>query len=602
MIEELAKNVTNPLSLFIPSPAASDRSFWDGLSSDLKARLVKNGETYLNFTYPSLTATDYMDFLRTGNRDRYQDKQFLRRTALNALVLAECAEHRGRFLDDIINGIYLICEENAWQLPAHNSYLRDTPQLILPDTTKPVIDLFAAETASVLAVAEYVLRDELFAFSPFLSKMVNKNLQERIFTPYVTEHFWWMGDGKSHMNNWTVWCTQNVLLSAFTRPLENEVKEKIFSKACKSIDFFLAEYGRDGCCDEGAQYYRHAGLCLFNCLELLNGITNDSFVSAYEDEKIKNIAAFILNVHVDGIYYVNFSDCSPVAGRCNAREFLFGKRTGNEALMAFAASDYKNSEDPLTVDEHNLFYRLQTIMNHREMTGYPEKSSLAHKDLWYESAGLFLARDEHLCLAVKAGDNDDSHNHNDTGSFTIYKDGKPLFIDVGVETYTKKTFSPERYDIWTMQSCYHNLPTFFDGNKRILQQAGADYKASDIQWTLGELECSISMDIKDAYPSPLISSYTRRAVLKKGTGITIEDHYEGALPSPVLSLMFYEEPVIEGNTVFIGNLGKAVITGALSIEKEEIPIRDQRLKTAWNHQLYRLLVTMADSELSLVIR
>ena len=70
---------------------------------------------------------------------------------------------------------------------------------------------------------------------------------------------------------------------------------------------------------------------------------------------------------MDTIYYVNFADCSPVAGRCNAREYLFGKRTDNRALMEFAASDYQNSEDPLTLDEHNLFYRLQTVFSHEEM-------------------------------------------------------------------------------------------------------------------------------------------------------------------------------------------------------------------------------------------
>ena len=77
-----------------------------------------------------------------------------------------------------------------------------------------------------------------------------------------------MGDGKSHMNNWTVWCTQNVLLSAFTRPLPSETQTRILCRAARSIDYFLDEYGEDGCCDEGAQYYRHAGLCLFGCLEI----------------------------------------------------------------------------------------------------------------------------------------------------------------------------------------------------------------------------------------------------------------------------------------------------------------------------------------------
>lgn len=602
MITELANSVKKPLSDFHPYPPASERDPWETLSNDLRERIIQNGEAYLNFAYPSLTAVDFMEFTRTGNRNQFEDKQFLRRTALDSLVLAECVEYKGRFLDDIINGLYVICEENAWHLPAHNSYIRDTPQFILPDVTRPVIDLFAAETASVLSMAEYLLRQELLDISPFLSEMIYKNLKERIFTPYLQEHFWWMGDGHSQMNNWTIWCTQNILLSAFSRDLPKEEKEAILKKAVKSMDYFLLEYGEDGCCDEGAQYFRHAGLCLFNCLFLLNEITDHAFSSVYDFAKIKNIASYIINVHVHDIYYVNFADCSPVAGRCGAREFLFGKMTGNQELMAFAASDYQNSEDPLTLKENNLFYRLQTIFTHSEMMAWDKNSNINHKDIWYESVGIFISRDDHFCLAVKAGDNNDSHNHNDAGSFTIYKDGCPLLIDVGVETYSKKTFSPDRYQIWTMQSCYHNLPTFFDGDKAILQKDGAQYLASQVSHQFGTEENKVSMDISTAYPDERIHSYHRSAIHERGNQIVIRDHYEGDLKKVVLSLMFYEEPEVSENIVRIGNLGKLIITGSSYIQKERIPIVDKRLQTAWKHDIYRLLITMEHQDLTLIIQ
>ena len=601
MITEIARCLNKEITGFAPFPPASNREAWDLLPEELTSRLIKNGEEFLGFDYPSLTATDFMEFSRTGNRSHFQDKMFLRRTVLNALVLAECAEYQGRFLDDIINGLSLICEENAWQLPAHNSYIRDTPQFLLPDVTRPVIDLFAAETGAVLSMAEYLLRQELFKISPFLSKMIDKNLEERIFTPYLTEHFWWMGDGKSHMNNWTVWCTQNVLLSAFTRELDETRKGEILNKACQSIDYFLDEYGEDGCCDEGAQYFRHAGLCLFNCLEILNGITDQAFSGIYQIEKIKNIASYILNVHIDDIYYVNFADCSPIAGRCGAREYLFGKRTNNQELMAFAASDYQNSEDPFEVSEHNLFYRVQTIFTHMEMMAFEKHPLIRHKDFWYESVGIFIARDEERVLAVKAGDNDDSHNHNDTGSFTVYKNGKPFLIDVGVETYTKKTFSPDRYEIWTMQSRYHNLPSFWDGDTEIIQKDGAIYAAKNVSHHLNSSLCSIAMDIADAYPDERVQSYQRTAVMNKGENIIIRDHYEGERLKPVLSLMCYEEPSIDKTTITIGNLGCLNVDGCSQIKKKLIPITDDRLKTAWKHDIYRILVTMEHQDLTLTI-
>lgn len=598
MISDIASNFKQPLTRFLPCPASTDREAWKKVPGEIRAQLVKNGETHLGYRHPVIQATDFMDFSRTGNRERYQTLLFARRMVLNDLVLAECVEGEGRFLDDIINAVFLICEESAWQLPAHNSYIRDTPQFLLPDVTRPVVDLFAAETGAVLGVTEYLLRDAFANVSPAISIVINDNLDRRIFRPYLEEHFWWMGDGKSHMNNWTSWCTQNVLLAAFTRETPLVREQEIFEKSCRSLDYFLAEYGIDGCCDEGAQYYRHAGLTLFNALEVLNGITNNAFFSAFEQEKVRNIASYILNAHVDGEYYVNFADCSPIAGRCNAREFLFGKYTGNRELMAFAAADYQSGEDPLLPEEHNLFYRLQTVFTHQEMMAWDKDAIVSHPDIFYPSAGLFITRDDTLYLAVKAGDNDDSHNHNDTGSFTIYKNGRPLFIDAGVETYSKKTFSPDRYEIWTMQSGYHNLPTFAG----ITQKNGPDYKAEDVVWELTDTYGKISMDIAAAYPDDAIQSYQRQARLDKGGKITICDTYEGTSRPVVLSLMTYEKPEINGSLITIGDLGTCQIEGAASIETETVPITDKRLKQAWHHDIYRTLVTFDGNQLKLEIK
>lgn len=617
--------------LFDVYPQAEDRKAWEEVPKSYREQLIREGENWLDYQFPPIYATDFMEFCRTGNRSGYESKLFQKRTVLNALVLAECAQYQGRFLDGVLNGIVAICEESAWQLPAHNTYVRDTPQHILPDVSRPIVDLFAAETGAVLAMAEYLLRDALGKVSPVISKMVDKNLKERVLDPYQSEHFWWMGDGKSPMNNWTSWCTQNVLIAAFTRKLPKPAQEGILKKACASLDYFLDEYGDDGCCDEGAQYYRHAGLTLFNAMEILNQVSGGAFEKLYQEKKIQNIASYIQKVHVAGPYYVNFADCSPLAGRCRAREYLFGKRTGNPELMDFAARDYKECEEQLDLEEHNLMYRVQAAFCHKELMEQAQESLKREaakqvegkegadwqEDCYFPSAGLFVARDSRFCLAVKAGDNADSHNHNDVGSFTIYKDGQPMFIDVGVESYTKKTFSPERYTIWTMQSQYHNLPTF----GQIMEKDGKDYKARDVKFCL-EKDCSwICMDLEGAYPPCQIASYIRKACLKKGGDIQITDTWEGSRDANtvVLSLMTYEKPCItqdtgkakgqetkEGNLdgiyrMEIGSLGSCYIKGASGIETEEIPIIDQRLKLAWKHNIFRTLISFQGTSLEIMI-
>lgn len=602
MFSEIASAFSGKLLPYTPYPNISDRAAWEALDPEWKKETVLLGQSFLGFEWPYLSASDFLEFFRTGNRVHFEDKMFSKRHALNALILAECVENQGRFLPAVIDGIFSICDENAWNLPAHNSYERDCPQLPLPDLSDPVLDLFACETGAVLATASYLLSPVLDDFSPFLTKRIRYELERRIFIPYQKRHFWWMGDGISPMNNWTIWCTQNVLLSAFLTDTDDSLRHFIFHKACQSTDFFLAEYGQDGCCDEGAQYYRHAGLCLFLVLSICDSVTGGAFRQLFSDEKIRNIASYIYRVHVADQYYINFADCSPIAGRCSAREYLFAKLTDQENMMRFAAKDclagQKNAL--LLPTENNLFYRLLSGFTAAELKAFDCSCTCPAPNLFYPSVGLFASRDERLFLAVKAGDNADSHNHNDVGSFTVYKDGLPVFIDIGVESYTKKTFSPQRYEIWTMQSAWHNLPSF-DG---VMQKDGEHYHAADVSYSLED--SSISMDIAPAYPSGSpVASYRRRARLYKEEKIHITDTFSFRDDMPhqvVLSLITYEKPKIiselsERQEISIPSAAdgkdpaRLFLSGGRVAAIEEIPITDARLAIAWKHPIYRILIT-----------
>ena len=63
-------------------------------------------------------------------------------------------------------------------------------------------------------------------------------------------------------------------------------------------------------------------------MTVLNTVTDGHFDTLFRWDKGKNIASYILNVHVNDKYYFNFADCSPIAGRAGVREYLFGKAPG----------------------------------------------------------------------------------------------------------------------------------------------------------------------------------------------------------------------------------------------------------------------------------
>ncbi|RKM57997.1 heparinase [Butyrivibrio sp. X503] len=614
---------TSGCAVYAGYPDISKRDEWEAFPIELKREIVKRGEEALLEPWSELLVSDFREFFRSGNRVRFEDKYFSRRRKLNSLVMAECVQNKGRFIDAILDGLYLIMEESSWCLPPHNSHVRDGQNDAMPNVARPVIDLFDAESGAEVAFCEYLLRPVFEKISPNISEYVNYRLEERIFVPFLNEHFWWMGNGKEPMCNWTPWCTQNVLICALTRSanyFDEDKRRKFLEKAAASCDYFLDEYGEDGCCNEGAQYYSHAALCLFGCLELMAGVTGEAFAGIYSEKLIKNMANYIVKMHVAGDTYINFADCSAHPGRRGAREFLFGKRTGDDVLAGFAAEDLKSQSmyARLIPDEINLFYHVMQAFAYKEMTEYKGNGdNIRPKDSWFESTGLMVARDNVYTLAAKAGNNADSHNHNDVGSFTIYKDGKPFVIDLGVGTYTEKTFSERRYEIWTMQSKYHNLPTFTDeSGAEIMQKPGAEYVARSVKCELGDAPigktsgegsgevCSLSMDIASAYGDERIGSYHRIVTLNKGEDITVTDKYDGELKAFV-SIMTYEKPVSDehGMRISVGELGCIDLSGGVVTDIEECPINDARLSMAWKHSVYRVVIEIDDAhELSLLIR
>jgi Heparinase II/III-like protein len=584
------------LPVFVPGPPGSDRAFWNAIPEDLRRRLIAGGEAAIRSAWPALTASAYRAFTTTGNRVDYETDYFARRCRINALALAEAVTMEGRYLDALIDGVMLVCEESGWQLPAHNSYERNGPRSPLPDPARPVIDLFAAETGAQLAVVASILGDALNSVGPTIVERIDREIAMRITQPYLDQHFWWMGNGDEPMNNWTAWCTQNVLISTFTRPTSQATRRAVIIKAAHSLDAFLKDYGEDGACDEGPLYYRHAALCLSGALRVMDAVAPNVFTRLWREPKIRNMAEFIVHTHVRDSHYVNFADSSAVLEPCGAREFLFGKAVGSEALCALAAADAARNAEPELPEEINLFYRLLALAVAPEMASFGTRP-VEKRDIYFPSCGLFVARDDRFVVAVKAGDNGDGHNHNDVGSVTVYKDGLPLLIDVGVETYTSRTFSPDRYEIWTMQSGFHNLPSF----EGVQQCAGEGFAARDVDVDLGEEVSSIGMDIAGAYPDEArLARYRRVVRLIKGEGVEIADHFVGERQAE-LSLMLCEKPTLSAERIGVGDLGAIVLSGARPARVEEITIPDPRLRQAWPERIFRVLVPLAGRDLCLRI-
>ena len=327
-----------------------------------------------------------------------------------------------------------------------------------------------------------------------------------MLTPCLERNFSWMGFNTPPPNNWDPWICSNWLTSALLVESDEKRRVAAIQKVVQCLDHFLNGYADDGGCDEGPSYWGRAGASLFDCLELLYQSSNGA-VNAYNQPLIHQIGLYICRSHIAGDWYTNFSDAPARVHTDGDLVYRFGRRLGDDTMArhgAYAAFALREDAIP---GGSSLGRALPALFNLAEFRKAPRGEALL-RDSWMPGIGVMTARvkegsSQGLYVAAESGNNGKSHNHNDVGNFIVYADGLPVIIDVGVETYTAKTFSSRRYEIWTMQSAFHNCPTI----DRVVS-AGAcrqDNQAADLQ-----------VDIAHAYPkSANLESWKRRIRLDR---------------------------------------------------------------------------------------
>ena len=619
----IVREVLIPRDDWRPFPTASMRDAWEALPDRVRQAQIERGEDRLNIDWPPVPATRFLDYARNGNRSRYEALTFGRRTALADLVLAECAEGEGRFLDEITNGVWCICEESFWGVPAHIGVQKAGSGL--PDTAEPIVDLFAAETSELLAWTAYLLGPQLDSVSPLIVPRIAREIQYRILTPLLErEDFGWMGYSGARVNNWNPWIVSNWLTSNLLVEADEARRVSAVVKAMETVDHFIDPHPKDGGCDEGPGYWGRAGASLYDCLEWLHSAT-DGAIDAYGDPLIQNIGKFIYRVQIADRYFINFADASPVVMPAFGVVYGYGKRVGDDAMMALGAWVARRqgvAEKGITEAFGSMGRALPALFSLDEILRAKAAMPLP-RDVFLDEIEVFVARDhagssDGFFVGAKGGHNAESHNHNDIGHVVVYVDGKPVIVDAGVETYTAKTFGSERYEIWTMQSQYHTLPTVNGCMQlpgRVYSGAGIDYHydiaARDVSHDASDAKATFALDIARAYPPEAgIDSWVRTVALDRGAGVTIADQYAlkaitGDLVMHVLTtcavedrgdgtLALNEAKLAEGRTS--GTARLHFDANLFDLAVEEIAIEDARLKSVWGDVLRRIALTVKNPE------
>ncbi len=592
---ERLKETIASVHTFHPYPTAQERPAWDSIPLHKKSVILRRADDAAGNQWPVLKASDFMAYHRSDDRAVYERKKYRRLDMLAALVLGECATSDHRYLDKVIDGVWMVCEESYWGISAHNGRVPDA----LPDVNDTFIELFVAETGMLLAWCTYLLKDRLDGVSGRIRRRIYQELENRIIVPFLAQtDYWWMGATDHRVNNWTPWIVANVLTVLLLSDYNEMRRIDGVVKCLSLLDLFCAVYHSDGGCDEGAAYWNYAGGALFDSLDLLYKASNGR-IDFGGDPLLKNIGRYIVTAHIHEDYFVNFADC-PAKPTAEADLIhRFGAYLNDRKMMGLAALLQSDRRDRYSL-RRELPAAFCGVQRGRV------ESELADLDVWLDGIQMAVSRQygqsgKGLYLAAKGGHNGESHNHNDVGSCIVFKDGKPGFIDVGVETYTKKTFSSNRYEIWTMQSGYHNVPLI----NQCMQLDGAEHRTADVRYTGTSDGMQLQIDLAGAYPASCgATAYVRRYdFVRKDGRIVITDRYLFRSSCNTVSLVFISQykpmPANGAIRYDLGDGGELYLEydhTRLHVDIESCDSGDPRLSEVWGPYLYRTVLMAEDLE------
>ncbi len=498
----------------------TDRAAWQKLAAvPAFAPVIPNAEKLAAEPVPELPDDLYLDFSRTGNRDRCQRVQAARSARVTTFTLAECLENKGRFVKPLTATIEAICRERTWVYPAHDRKLDN----FYGRTVEA--DLRATAVGWELGTADYLLGDTL---APATRRLVRANVERRVLRPFRdmvegrrAEIFWLRAT-----HNWNAVCIAGTAGAALA--LADSPRERAWFVAAAEhfIRYFLKGFTPDGYCSEGIGYWNYGFGHFLMLSETIREATGGR-VDFLADPAALQPALFAVRAEILNGIYPTISDVHPGSRPDPQFVRFISERFG---LKTPAGADAAFVKPSGSLAATMLFSCLPEPL---PPLPHPDLAADSPLRTWFKDGGVLICRplpggNSPFATALKGGNNAENHNHNDVGSFSVVSGRAMVICDPGAEVYTARTFSAHRYDSKVLSSYGHAVPVIAGQ----LQQTGASARAVVRRAEFSDAEDTLALDIRSAYAVPELQRLDRTFVFRRAQRASLTVRDEVAFSAP----------------------------------------------------------------------
>jgi len=543
----------------------TDRTSWEKLKNSGKyTRVLKEANVMLTRDFPEFDTETYMGMFTKGDSQSGKDLLNSRLNWLVTLCWAECLEGNGKYVDKLEKVISELINQKTWVYPRNYN----------EKSFGGLVELSTASYANNLAQAMYLLDDKL---SPKTRKNIVDALYKRAFNPILAtlegknkDHGWITGT-----NNWNAVCLSGITGAALAAIPEKSERAKFVAIAERYIQNFMAGFHDDGYCTEGIGYYNYGFGRFITLRENIYQSTNGQ-IDLFNNSKIKKIAAFLPNMQIINGTYPAIADCR-IDSKPGTNIMYYVSRNLGMGLSVYDNASLLGAKSDLVADVMYVFPNTasRSTVNKKNNTEYAGIRS------YFDAAGILTVRPTagttgNMGAVLKGGKNNEHHNHNDLGSYTIAVGDEVLMGDPGLIPYTAKTFGPERYTYKTIDSYGHPVPLIAEQE----QQPGAQSEARILRTEFTDDRDRFDMDLTSAYKVSGLKSMIRKFDYNRKGEVTLEVKDEFAFTAPQV----FETALItrgkwkqnaEGQVILEGKHGRLLASiqapkGGFTIKSEEI--------------------------------